>query len=81
MIFAYLILNHRTRCFFLSFEVLFDRLRKLSILNDMKDFQCELQQFAQKSFNDLKSRWLPFLRKDDYELLKQLSLNENLVVT
>ena len=67
--------------FFLSFELLFSRLRKLSILPDLKNFQGELQQFAQKSFLNLKSGWLPFFRKDDYNLLKQLSLNTDLVIT
>ena len=67
--------------FFLSFELLFSRLRKLSILPELKNVQNELQQFAQKSYINLKSSWLPFLRKDDHSLLKQLSLNSDLVIT
>ena len=67
--------------FFLSFEMLFHRLRKLDILSDLKNFQGELQQFAQKSYMKLKSNWLPFFRKKDYDILKQLSLKSNLVIT
>ena len=67
--------------FFLPFETLFNRLRKLSILPDLKKLQGELQHFAQKSFVNLKTSWLPFFQKEDYNLLKQLSLRPDLVIT
>ena len=67
--------------YFLSFETLFNRLCKLSILPDLKKLQGELQHFAQRSFMNLKSNWLPFFRKEDYNLLKQLSLKSDLIIT
>ena len=67
--------------FFLSFELLFGRLRNLSILSDLKNLQGDLQQFVQKSFAELRGSWLPIFKRDDYNLLKQLSSNADLVVT
>ena len=49
--------------FFLSFELLFNRLKRLNMVSDLKSFQGELQQLAQRSFMKLKSNWLPFFRK------------------
>ena len=56
--------------FFLSFELLFNRLRNLRISPDLKNFEGELRHFAQKAFLNLKSGWLPFFSKEDYKLLK-----------
>ena len=60
--------------------MLFQRLRSLSLPCKYSDLQRDLQSLSQKTYNALRPRWLPFFRKDDYLLLKELAKNPSIVI-
>ena len=69
------------RSFYLPLELLFARLRSLQLPSDLPSLQRDIHNLAQKTFSKLTSHWLPFFRKDDYQLLKNLSNNPDIIIT
>ena len=66
--------------FYLPIELLFQRLRSLSLPCNFSDLQRDLQSLSQRTYNALRPRWLPFFRKDDYILMKELAKNPDIVI-
>ena len=67
--------------FFLPLESLFVRLRNLKLCNNLSNLQKQLSELSHTTFRKLKTHWAPFFTKEDFELLKELSKNEHLVIT
>ena len=40
-----------------------------------------MSKLSHSTFRKLRSQWAPFFNKEDYELLKQLSKKENIIIT
>ena len=67
--------------FFLPLELLFHRLRKLPFNVDLSKLQSELSHLAQKTFRTLSKQWTPFFTKEDFNVLKNLSENKDIIIT
>ena len=67
--------------FFLPLESLFVRLKNLKLCPNLSNLQKRLSELSHTTFRKLKTHWAPFFTKEDFELLKQLSKNEHLVIT
>ena len=66
--------------FYLPLELLFQRLRSLSLPCKFSELQRDLQSLSQKTYNTLRPSWLPFFKKDDYVLMRELAKNESIVI-
>ena len=66
--------------FFLPIESLFRRLRALPLPCSFPELQKDMQSLTQRTFNALRPKWLPFFRKADYELMKKLANNPEIIV-
>ena len=66
--------------FYLPIENLFTRLKALKLPSDLSVLQNDLQTIAQKTYQKSNQNWLPFFHKSDYELLKNLSKNPDVVI-
>jgi hypothetical protein len=68
--------------FFLPFEQLAQAVKPLSELNNFKNFRRNCTAFAHKSYaNSQQSNQFPFLKYSDLNVLKNLSKNNNIVIT
>ena len=67
--------------FFLPLESLFVRLKNLKLCSNLSKLQNQLAELSHTTFRKLKTHWAPFFTKEDFELLKQLSMNEDIIIT
>ena len=68
--------------FYLPLELLFTRLRSLQLPGDLPSLQRDIRNLAQNTFfSKSTTNWLPFFRKDDCQLLKNLSNNPDIIIT
>ena len=66
--------------FFLPFEILFRSIRHLPSHINLELARQSIQNIAHRAFSRHKPTWFPFLKKDDIQTLKKLSLNKSLIV-
>ena len=67
--------------FFLPFELFFNRLSHLPSHIDLETARQSIQSIAHKAFSSYKvNNWFPFLKKQDFDILKKLSSKKDLVI-
>ena len=66
--------------FFLPFELFYNYIRSLPHHNDLEKTQQFLHNVAHKAYSNNSSNWFPFFKQADFDILKKLSKNKDLVV-
>ena len=67
--------------FFLPFELFFNSICNLPTHINLESARQTIQTIAHKAYSKCKSpTWLPFLKKEDFEILKKLSQHRNIVI-
>ena len=67
--------------FFLAFEVFFHNIRQLPSHINLEIARRSIQNLAHKTYSSLKhSNWFPFLKYEDFQVLKKLSKRNDLVI-
>ena len=66
--------------FFLPFELFYNCIRSLPHHNDLEKTQQFLHNVAHKAYSNNSSNWFPFFKQSDFDILKKLSKNKDLVI-
>ena len=68
--------------FFLPFELFFNGVSRLPMHIDLESARQTIQAIAHEAYSKQKaSSWLPFFKREDFAILKKLSLNREIVVS
>ena len=67
--------------FFLPFELLFNTVSQLPLHTKLESARQTIQSIAHKAYSKCKVvSWFPFFRKEDFDILKKLSGNSDIIV-
>ena len=64
----------------MPFEVFFNNIRHLPTHVNLDKTRQNIQNIAHKTFSQCKTNWFPFLKREDFHVLKLLSKNEDIVI-
>ena len=79
-IFAYQILDLVFPNFFCLLSCFFNSICQLSTHISLESARQTIQEIAHKAYSKCKSSWFPFFKKEDFEILRNLSKNRNIIV-
>ena len=66
--------------FFLAFESFFNTVRYLPSHINLESARQVIQSIAHKTYASCKTSWFPFFKKEDFQILKQLSQRKDIIV-
>ena len=67
--------------FFGALESVFSRLISLKLPLNTEEFRSHLHVLAHKTFNNLTTSWTPFFKKQDLDILRNLSKLDNIIIS